>query len=31
MLTQRPFAHYNHDIPTIGTTKMEVKGMKEGI
>ncbi len=30
MLTQRPFAHYDHDIPTIGTTKMEVKGMKEG-
>jgi beta-xylosidase len=30
MLTQRPFAHYDHDIPTIGTTKLEVSGMKEG-
>ena len=30
MLTQRPFAHYDHDIPTIGTTKVEVVSMKDG-
>ncbi|HOO42526.1 MAG TPA: glycoside hydrolase 43 family protein [Bacteroidales bacterium] len=30
MLTQRPFAHYDHDIPTIGTTKVEVASMKDG-
>jgi beta-xylosidase len=30
MLTQRPFAHYNKDIPTVGTTKLEVSGMKDG-
>ncbi len=30
MLTQRPFAHYDKAIPTIGTTKMEVACMKDG-
>jgi beta-xylosidase len=30
MLTQRPFANYNHSIPTIATTKLDVSQMKEG-
>lgn len=29
-LTQRPFANYNNDIPTTGSTKLEVRGMKDG-
>lgn len=29
-LTQRPFAHYDKAIPTIGTTKMEAAGMNDG-
>jgi len=29
-LTQRPFAHYDQTIPTIGITKMEVDHMKDG-
>ena len=29
-LTQRPFAHYDHSVPTIGTAKMEIENMKEG-
>lgn len=29
-LTQRIFAHYDQNIPTVGVTKMEVSNMKEG-
>lgn len=30
MLTQRPFAHYDHAVSTIGTVKMDVDAMKDG-
>jgi beta-xylosidase len=30
MLTQRPFAKYNQNIPTTATTKIDVSGMKDG-
>ena len=29
-LTQRPFANYDQNIPTMGSTKMEVDHMKDG-
>ncbi|AYD48002.1 glycoside hydrolase family 43 protein [Arachidicoccus soli] len=29
-LTQRPFAHYDQNIPTIATTKIDVSKMKDG-
>jgi beta-xylosidase len=29
-LTQRPFAHYNQEIPTTAVTKMDIGNMKDG-
>lgn len=29
-LTQRPFANYNHAIPTTATIKMDIRNMKDG-
>ncbi len=29
-LTQRPFAHYDQSVPTVATTKINVKNMKDG-
>jgi len=29
-LTQRPFAHYDQNVPTVATTKIDVSDMKDG-
>jgi beta-xylosidase len=30
MLTQRPFAHYDSTVPTVATTKLDLRKMKDG-